>query len=83
MSTGVSAQSSAGSSGETKSKTLARRATVEKTTGSRKRAKGAPIVLTTGAGENTMSQDRENLLHLSRNSLYSVNPEFQSTAGSQ
>ena len=59
VSTGVSAQSSAGSSGETKSKTLARRARVEKTTGSRKRAKGASITLTAGAGENTLSQDPE------------------------
>ena len=60
VSTGVSAQSSAGSSGETKSKTLARRTRVEKTTGSTKRAKGAPITLTAGAGENTLSQDQKN-----------------------
>ena len=32
---------------------------MEKTTGSRKRAKGAPITLTAGAGENTLSQDSE------------------------
>ena len=67
VSTGVSdvvpAQSSAGSSDETRSKTLARRASVEKTTGSRKRAKGAPIKLTAGTEENastdTLSQDPE------------------------
>ena len=32
---------------------------MEKTTGSRKKAKGAPITLTAGAGENTLSQDSE------------------------
>ena len=32
---------------------------MEKTTGSRKRAEGAPVTLTAGAGENTLSQDPE------------------------